>query len=168
MTTPSADMSILADLYRYNTWANARVFAACASQDEAALRQDAGGTLGSIEQTLKHLVGVEDVYLLMLQGQAPGQGAAREAYAAHDLVWFAQRATQIGAGYQQLLAAQGEVLLERPLAVPWFDIPLTARDGLLQVLSHSAQHRSQVLSALGAQGVEAPNIDYVFMVIGGA
>jgi len=168
MTTPVSNMSILADFYRYNAWANARVFAACAGQDAAALRQDAGGTLGSIEQTLKHLVGVEDVYLLMLQGQAPGQGEEREAYVAHDLAWFAQRTAQIGAGYQRLLAAQSEALLERALVVPWFDVPLTSRDGLLQVLSHSAQHRAQVLSTLGAQGVETPNIDYVFMVIGGA
>jgi uncharacterized damage-inducible protein DinB len=157
-------MLILADLYRYNVWANARVFEACASVDTAALQEDARGTLGTIDETLKHLVGVEDVYLAMIQGHPPASREAREAYPAHDLAWFADRARQLGDGYLDLLSGEGDALLERPLTVPWFNFPLTARDGLLQVLSHSAQHRSQVLSTLGARGVEAPNIDYVYMV----
>jgi uncharacterized damage-inducible protein DinB len=41
---------------------------------------------------------------------------------------------------------------------------VTVRDGLLQVLSHSAQHRSQVLSWLSSQGVETPDLDYVLML----
>jgi hypothetical protein len=40
----------------------------------------------------------------------------------------------------------------------------TARDGLLQVLTHSSQHRSQVLSWLSAQGVRTPDLDYVVML----
>lgn len=164
MMAPSTAMSLLIDQYRYNTWANARVFAACAGLEATALREDARGTIGTIEDTLKHLIGVEDVYLALIQGLPLGVGGSREAYAAHDIAWFRERATQVGEGYQALLAQHGEDLLAHALAVPWFDFALTARDGLLQVLSHSAQHRSQILSTLGAQGAEMPNIDYVFMV----
>jgi len=167
MTASSSNMRILTDLYRYNTWANARVFAVCATLDAALLREEARGTHGTIEETLKHLVGVEDVYLTMIQGLPIGQGGAQETYFAQNLAWFAERATQVGAGYLQLLADHGDVLLDRELAVPWFDFALTTGDGLLQVLSHSAQHRAQILSTLGAQGLEVPNIDYVYMV-GGA
>ncbi|HZS91937.1 MAG TPA: DinB family protein [Chloroflexota bacterium] len=166
MAAPSSNMRILTDLYRYNNWANARVFAACAALDAALLREEAPGTHGTIEGTLKHLVGVEAAYLLMLQGLPLDQGDGQEAYFAQELAWFAEHATQVGAGYLQLLADQGDALLDRDLAVPWFDFALTASDGLLQVLSHSAQHRAQVLSALGARDFEVPNIDYVFMVGG--
>jgi uncharacterized damage-inducible protein DinB len=167
MTASSSNMRILTDLYRYNNWANARVFDACAALDAALLRREAPGTHGTIEETLKHMVGVEAAYLLMLQGLPLDQGDGQEAYFAQDLGWFAEHAAQVGAGYLQLLTDHGDALLDRPLAVPWFDFALTAADGLMQVLSHSAQHRAQVLSALGAQGLEVPNIDYVFMV-GGA
>jgi uncharacterized damage-inducible protein DinB len=164
MTASSSNTRILTDLYRYNNWANARVFGACSALDAALLRQEAPGTHGTIEETLKHMVGVEDVYMTMIQGLPIDQGGTQEVYFAHDLAWFAERATQVGAGYLTLLADHGDALLERALAVPWFDFALTAADGLMQVLSHSAQHRAQVLSTLGAQGLEVPNIDYVFMV----
>ena len=35
--------------------------------------------------------------------------------------------------------------------MPWFTFQLTARKGLRQVLTHSAQHRSQVLSWLSRE-----------------
>lgn len=119
-------MRILTDLYRYNNWANARVFAACAALDAALLREEAPGTHGTIEGTLKHLVGVEAAYLLMLQGLPLDQGDGQEAYFAQELAWFAEHAAQVGAGYLQLLADQGDALLDRDLAVPWFDFALTA------------------------------------------
>jgi len=86
MTAQAANMPILSDLYRYNAWANARVFAACAPIDAAVLRQEAPGTHGTIEKTLKHLIGVEDAFLTMLQGLPLGKGGAQETYLAHDLI----------------------------------------------------------------------------------
>jgi uncharacterized damage-inducible protein DinB len=41
---------------------------------------------------------------------------------------------------------------------------MTCRDGLLHVLTHSAQHRSQVLSWLSTQGLATPDLDYVLML----
>jgi hypothetical protein len=41
---------------------------------------------------------------------------------------------------------------------------LTKHDGLLQVLSHSAQHRAQVFSVLGQRGIDVPDLDYVLFV----
>jgi hypothetical protein len=57
--------------------------------------------------------------------------------------------------------AADEAFYADALHVPWFDFVLTKRDGLLQVLSHSAQHRAQVFSALGERGVDVPGLDYV-------
>jgi uncharacterized damage-inducible protein DinB len=37
------------------------------------------------------------------------------------------------------------------------------REGLIQVLTHSAQHRAQVLSTLGERGRQVPDMDYVVM-----
>ena len=75
-----------------------------------------------------------------------------------------------------LTPAEGELVIHKrasdafydePLSVPWFDFALTKHDGLLQVVTHSTQHRAQVCSVLGQHGVEVPNLDYVFLVESG-
>ncbi len=162
---PSAEYRTLAALYRYNAWANRRVFDTVLGVNAARLDAQAGGTYGSITGTLKHHVGVEDVYLTMLSGrEQPNDPAGLEQYMAQSLHWFAARAAEVAEGYQTLLASADDSFLDAPLRVPWFDFPLTKHDGLLQVLSHSAQHRAQVLSVLGAQGIDVPGVDYVEMV----
>ena len=50
------------------------------------------------------------------------------------------------------------------LRVPWFDFPVTGEEGLCQVLTHSCEHRAQVLSVLGARGLDVPGLDYVVML----
>jgi uncharacterized damage-inducible protein DinB len=157
-------MGIFGDLYRYNQWANAKVFGVCRDLDPGLLTAAAPGTTGSIDDTLKHLVGVEGVYLILLRDQSLGPRDGRESYFAHDVGWFAERAAQIGDGYLALLPNLDDARLDSALAVPWFDFPITKRDGLHQVLSHSAQHRAQVLSVLGARGLAVPNLDYIFMI----
>jgi uncharacterized damage-inducible protein DinB len=160
---PSAT-DILADLFRYNAWANAKVFEACRGVEAARLEAAAPGTHGSIDDTLKHMVGVEDVYLVMLQDQPIGSGGNPEDYFAHDLTWFDERSVRVGESYLALLPRLDDAQLASSLKVPWFDFPLTKRDGLIQVLTHSGQHRAQVLSVLGAAGIDVPSIDYVLLV----
>jgi uncharacterized damage-inducible protein DinB len=157
-------MDSLQALYAYNTWANARVFAVCGGLDQTQLEERAPGTFGSIEGTLKHLVSVEDAYARMLRDETPAGTGQREAYFAHDVAWFAERAAWLGGEYAQLLAGAQPTFYDEPLLVPWFDFRLTKDDGLLQVLSHSAQHRAQVFSVLGERGLEVPDLDYVLFV----
>ena len=158
-------MHTLSDLYAYNAWANAQVFGACRRVDQARLDEEAPGTFGSIAETLKHLAQVELVYYLMLRDQPlPASQEARDEFFAHDLAWFAETLARVGQGYLDLLAHASEDYYSQPLNVPWFDFALTKHDGLLQVLSHSAQHRAQVFSVLGQRGIEVPDLDYVLFV----
>jgi len=151
----------LLDLYRHNAWANRKVFDVALGQSPEQLRADAAGTRGSVSDTLTHLARVEYAYLVMMERRQPEQ---RETYLAHDLAWFRDHVQELGQGYLQLLASATADDLQRDMRIPWFDFPVTVRDGLLQVLSHSAQHRSQVLSWLSSQGVETPDLDYVLML----
>jgi uncharacterized damage-inducible protein DinB len=157
-------MRTLQAMYAYNAWANAQVFGVCQGVDRAQMEEHAAGTTGTVEDTLKHLVEVEDAYLLMLRGETTQAMGPRETYFAYDLAWLAQRAAELSRAYQELLARADAAFYDAPLAVPWFSFALTKHDGLLQVLSHSAQHRAQVLSALGERGMEVPDIDYVLYV----
>jgi uncharacterized damage-inducible protein DinB len=153
----------LARMFRYNAWANARVFAVCRELSSERLTAPAPGTHGTIEDTLKHLVGVEEAFRLMVLGQSVGTPDSRDAYFAQDLAWFLDRGTQLGAEYPALVAQLDDAALAREIPVPWLDFRPTALDGLLQVLSHSAQHRAQIFAVLGSQGMEVPCLDYIMM-----
>jgi uncharacterized damage-inducible protein DinB len=157
-------MRPLQDAYAYNAWANTQVFALCRDLDQAQLDEHAPGTYGTLIETLKHLVSVETAYAQMLRDQPLGTHGARDAFFAHDLAWFAETSARMGQVYTALLANAGDAWYDEPLHVPWFDFALTKQDGLLQVLSHSAQHRAQVCSVLGQRSVAVPDLDYVLFV----
>lgn len=157
-------MRTLADLYAYNAWANAQVFALCRDVDQAQLDEHAPGTSGTLAETLKHLAQVEAVYALMLQDRPLPTQESPEQFFAHDVAWFADLMARVGREYAELLANASDSFYDEPLRVPWFDFALTKHDGLLQVLSHSAQHRAQVFSVLGQRGIDVPDLDYVLFV----
>jgi uncharacterized damage-inducible protein DinB len=157
-------MQELRALFEYNVWANRKVFELTFDLDPRLVEAQAPGTRDSVGGTLRHLARVEYAYLSMIEQRPPESIEPRESYEAHDLAWFRAHMEELGAAYQALIASMPAAELDRALHIPWFDFPLTARDGLLQVLSHSAQHRSQVLAWLSARGVTTPDLDYVLMV----
>ena len=156
-------MQELIDLYRHNGWANERVFAVAQNVDASLLEVDAAGTRDTVKGTLAHLARVEDIYLTMIQGKPRESVASRDEYEAHDLAWMRRHLQQIAEGFVRAIETATPDILARRLDIA-VKVPVTARDGLLQVLTHSSQHRSQVLSWLSAQGVPTPDLDYVVML----
>ena len=157
-------MQDLVALFRHNTWANAKVFDLAAGLDSQLVREVAPGTRDTVLGTLAHLAGVEYAYTGMLDGHPTQSRQEVQAWAAHDLSWFPEQMRDLGDRLVRLLESSTTETLAAALNVPWFTFQLTAREGLWQVLTHSAQHRSQVLSWLSAQGVETPDLDYVLML----
>lgn len=158
-------MQTLRPQFRHNAWSNQRVCALIANLDPTMLDADAPGAFSSLAGTVKHYVGVEEVYLTLIGGRGLEAFASQEAYFNQDLAWFIARSAELGDGYLTLLSHADETLLDRPLTIPWINTPLTVRDGLIQVLSHSGQHRAQILSILGAAGHTVPDLDYVLMLM---
>ena len=162
-------MPTLHELARYNRWANARLLARCREDDAAEhVFAAAGGTLGTIEETLKHVALVEESYLAFMSGHDPLQGRDRESvvaeYLGHDLEWFADHVGEIDRDFERYVAEADEAALAGPLRIPWFDFPVTRAEGVLQVLTHSHTHRSQVLSTLGDRGVAVPDMDFIHLL----
>jgi uncharacterized damage-inducible protein DinB len=154
----------LLELYRHNAWANRNVFDLVQGVDPALLSMVAPGTRDTLLGTLAHLVRVEEAYRLMIQRIPQATLGSNEEYMAHDIDWFATRIQDIGDEFVRLLEASAPESFAFDLGIPWFDFPVSAHEGLRQVLSHSAQHRSQVLSWLSAQGISTPDLDYVLML----
>ena len=157
-------MRELIDLYRHNAWANERVFALAQAVDARLLEADAPGTRDTLRGTLAHLARVEYLYLTMIEGKPRDSVESHEAYAAHDLAWMRRHLHDLGEGFVHAIERATPEALARRLDLPVLKVPVTARDGLLQVLTHSSQHRAQVLSWLSAQGVPTPDLDYVLML----
>jgi uncharacterized damage-inducible protein DinB len=157
-------MQELIDLYRHNAWANERVFALAQDVDARLLEADAPGTRGTITGTLAHLARVESLYLTMIEGKPRASIESYEDYAAHDLAWMRRHLHDVNQDFVRAIESATPQALARQLDIPVLSFPVTAYDGLLQVLTHSSQHRAQVLSWLSAQGVPTPDLDYVLML----
>jgi uncharacterized damage-inducible protein DinB len=157
-------MRDLVDLYRHNAWANEQVFGLVLDAEHRFQDADAPGTRDTVKGTLAHLARVEYLYLTMIEGKPRSSVEPYEAYAARDLAWMRQHLRQLSERFIAFIESASPEALARPLEMPVFDFPITARDGLLQVLTHSSQHRAQVLSWLSAQGVATPDLDYVLML----
>lgn len=154
----------LLELFRYNTWANSRVCETCAEADPQLLTMPAPGTIGTVLATLAHLTRMEEAYCALLQKDSVAPMESREAFESRDVAALGRRLAELGTTFQAWLQTATPEDLGRRLPITWLDFEVSAREALLQVLSHSAQHRSQVLSALGAHGVDVPDLDYVLLL----
>src|SRR5688500_10910894 len=125
-------------LFQHNAWAYEQVFQVCLAQSAGLLDQEAPGTSGTISGTLKHLTGVEDVLFAQISGAGVAAIGPFEAYEARDVIWFAQRSAQLASDYLDWLSQVDDSALEQPLQIPWFDFPVTVREGFIQVLTNSA------------------------------
>jgi uncharacterized damage-inducible protein DinB len=147
-------MSQLADLFEYNQWANERIFAATDQMADDQLQAPMPELGGSALGLLDHLVRVEQAFLaLMTGGERPGRGErtyaqVREGFEAST------------AGYRAALPGLEPRLTER-FTVPWFEREFTIEQALLQVATHSVQHRAGICAGIFRAGLEAPELDYI-------
>src|SRR5918998_2498579 len=68
MIDPHRGHPILAELFRHNLWANVTLIDLCVTLPEEILVTNVPGTYGGIRETLTHLVGAEERYLLAFAG----------------------------------------------------------------------------------------------------
>lgn len=152
-------MNYLAELCRYNAWANARILPLLEQLTAEPLTAKVEGMFGSIADTAQHLVGVERVYCTMLAGDEPQRP---EAVAISQL---AVDAATLGQALTAIAEASTGAALDATFLVPWFQRSFTRGDGILQLVTHSTEHRADLAAALTRMGISTPPIDYVEYVI---
>ncbi|HLZ08179.1 MAG TPA: DinB family protein [Chloroflexota bacterium] len=150
----------LLELYRHKTWATLRLIDHCQGLDDAHLDATIPGTFGTIRETLHHLVRSEEGYFFTVTGERLSEPLADVGNLGDGppapLGELAERLRRLGPRWENLAtdtdADQGEV---------------TTRDGwrmhrvvpMAQAIHHADDHRSHVLSILGACGLEVPDLD---------
>lgn len=149
-------MSDLAAPIEYDNWATEKLAEFCAALSPEQRRLTTPGTMGTIEATLIHLLGAKERYASALRGTPPPEDAVRES-ATTDLAQVVARAKALSEWFREY--AKGPIDVERI-------ITRRAADGstqqmptgilIAQFLHHGNEHRAQLGSIFGANGIEPP------------
>ena len=139
-------------IFKHNNWANYRIIEACrALSDEQLDAEPASAAVGSIRESLVHLVSSQGGYLSLLTGEDHRFGWGDD-FPGFDTL--AEASQSSGAGYLTLARDGGYV--ERVhtrsgyLVEPWVVI--------VQIINHATEHREQIKSLMTAMGVEPPDL----------
>lgn len=150
-------------LFAHNAWANQRIFDSCQSAPGDFLGPAASG-FAEVEthmQRLQHLVWVERGFVDAIVSDAKMD---EPPTTLPDIVAYA---TETAARFAALCSPLDEADLEREFFVPWWERNFSVRDGLIQTLGHSAQHRAEVAWELAKVGVDTGNLDYIVWTASG-
>ena len=145
--------SILVKLFEHNRWANLRAIESCAGLTDAQLDATAPGTAGSVRDTLMHIAGAEQRYVMRLSARQvtygerdgwPGTERLRQAQAESGdaLIELAERADP-----DEMLRGESQ---GRPVALPVATV-------YVQAINHATEHRAQIATILTQQGVAPPD-----------
>jgi uncharacterized damage-inducible protein DinB len=147
----------LAQMFRYNEWANATLLDACAGLSDDQLDFAIEGAYGSIRSTLMHYLGSQDVYL------SDFRGGVRDKRPWRRGEW--PGLTAISAYSEASSAALVECALaltedaEISFVMELGDSSRALKSVLLvQALQHATEHREQICSMLTFQGVAPPDL----------
>jgi uncharacterized damage-inducible protein DinB len=151
----------LLDLFRYKTWATLRLIEYCQQLPAEHLDATTPGTYGTIRETLQHLVDAEQGYFSILTRARFRTKEEAAAYVFSDplpdgpvpLAELAERIRRLGPRWEAL--AQDPDLAGREVTTT-DGYRLPAAVVMAQTIHHADDHRTHILSILGARGLELP------------
>jgi uncharacterized damage-inducible protein DinB len=154
----------LLEMFRHKTWATQRLIVHCQGLAGEHLDATIPGTYGTIRDTLRHLVDAEEGYFSILTRERFRSKEAAATFIRRDrlpdgpvpLDELAERIRGLGPQWEEL--AQDRDLADREVTTTdgW---RLPGAAVLAQTIHHADDHRTHVLSILGARGLEVPELD---------
>jgi uncharacterized damage-inducible protein DinB len=143
------EVSTVQELYRYNRWANARVFEAVEGLEPEPFTKNLGSSHPSVRDTLTHIVCAEWLYLQRWQGTSPRtvfDPAVFPRLADLKARWLAVEAEQ--RAFVESVSAERLPAIVRYVnrqGETW-EYPLWRQ--MVHVVNHSSYHRGQVTTML--------------------
>jgi uncharacterized damage-inducible protein DinB len=148
-----APPTALAQQHIHNRWANAKLLAACASA--------APDVIAPLLERLNHMIGIEARFRAAIAGEALTWERS------DDIAELARRADAAEAGLAAIAATLTPEVEARTFSFGRMPRPVSVREALLQVLSHSGQHRAEVAWELHRAGIDAGNLDFIAWALWG-
>ena len=146
--------TVLLELVHHKTWAMRKLFALLESLDPAVIDSGAPGTYGTIRKTMVHTVNADRNYYRRLCGEQPWPKMDEDTTELREL---AARFDEIVAGWESL--AMDDSLADRDLHYPNNE-EVKGAVTFGQSIHHGDVHRAHVLSILGANGMQVPELDF--------
>ena len=147
----------LVEMFRYNAWANHRLFESCRSLTDEQLDSHVPGVSGSVRELLMHIVGGQQTFILRTKGlQHQGELNRGSVWPSIDkLIEMAENTSH------ELIAIAGQIGDQDQVDLPYLGktYRYPKRFFLVHAMEHSVEHRTEVKVALGHLGVETPDLD---------
>ena len=143
------DLPLIQELYRYNRWANDRVFEAVAALSPQDFTKDLCNSYPSVRDTLTHIVSGEWIWLQRWKGTSPRQMFDPEEFS--ELNPLKARWVELSADQSAFLGAVTPERLRAVLAYvnlkgQTWRYPLWRQ--MYHVVNHSSYHRGQLTTML--------------------
>ncbi len=149
------------ELFEYDSWANARMFAAAGELTQEQFDAVVASSFPAVGATLAHIVSAEWIWLKRWLGDSP---TARPSWVARpELTELLSQLAGIESQRESLLASLTDGDLQRPIAYRTMDGQAFANPlgHLIQhVVNHSTYHRGQAATQLRQLGRTPPNTDF--------
>ena len=152
-------MEDLAELHRFNAWANRSLLSGVRQLTPEQLDDQQDGMYGSILGVLRHMTQTEFAYLALMR---------RETLDRSDFLgtWNLEEIDDVlartGTGLVELARSTAP---DATFYIPWFERDFTVFQGLGQVLTHSINHRADINQWLPRFGVESTEQSYINLVL---
>jgi len=137
---------------RHDLWATEQLIERCRALRSEQLEQTAPGTYGTIRRTLEHIVGADETYLTRL-GLAVAEPLGPDANASLD---------QLAVHFAAVKRTAERILspdFDPERVMPTRRGPIPAWVTLTQFVHHGSDHRAHIGTILGANGLDAPELD---------
>jgi uncharacterized damage-inducible protein DinB len=149
------DGSVLTTLFAHNLWANMKLLEFCERLSDEQLDATAIGCFGSIRDTLQHIVGAEVGYVERVSGKLPVAPLPREQFPGFALLkeaarWAGDELLQLA-----LSAREDTLVRQRP---PRQILQYRLASLIVQALTHSTEHRTQISAIITQLGMEPPDM----------
>ena len=156
------DVPVIRELYRYNSWANSRLFHSVAHLSANEFTRDLRSSYPSLRDTLLHIVSAEWIWLQRWNGSSPQ--AMFQASDFPDLPALRARWSEVEIDQQAFLETITPERLHTVVAYvnlrgQTWQYPLWQQ--MYHVVNHSTYHRGQVTTMLRQLGAQTIATDFL-------
>jgi len=158
-------IDLIRNLYRYNSWANARILNTAAQLRPDQLRAETTSSFGSVHGTLVHILKAQWVWLQRGQGHFPSTTLDPQIFL--DLDHIRARWDEVERETQDFVATCTETDLTRDITYRNYQNELWTYplwQQMLHQVNHATQHRSEVAMVLSTWGFSPGWLDFLYFV----